>query len=264
MAQTEAQTNGFADTGGYSTSILDLRNYRNNYRISQTDLPHRFVLSFLYELPFGSGKPFANTGVLNALAGGWRVGGVTVFQSGFPIDITGGGGLNGRADRIEGVPVEVPKELQRWYDGKTVVTLPSGRQVRPDAYTFLKYSTDAFRGRVVQMPDGTYQGDIYYFGTAALNYGDIRGTGRNNWNLNLERTFKVKERMSLDLSAQFTNAFNHTQFRPSMNGGLGGPNVLANQPINIGIGQLSSSTFGTRGTDTFDPRQMEFQLKFRF
>jgi hypothetical protein len=265
MAQTEAQSNGYADTGGYDIGNLDLRNYRNNYRISLTDVPHRFVISYVYELPFGTGKPFGNKSpVVRALAGGWRVGGVMILQSGYPIEISGGAGLTGRPDRVPGVAVEVPKELQRWYDGKTVVSLPSGRQILPPAFTYLKYSTDAFTGRAVKMSDGTYQGDLYYYSTAALDYADIRGPGRNNWNLNLERTFKISERVSVEFSAQLTNAFNHTQFRPSITGGLGGPNTIPNQPINVPVGALSSSSFGTHGTDTFDPRQMEFQLKVRF
>jgi len=263
MTQTEAQTNGFADTGGYDIGSLDLRNYRNNYKLSLTDVPHRLVASYVYELPFGAGKRWANTNAAaKAMAGGWRIGGVTTFQSGYPIVISGGGGFTGRADRVSS-PVEVPKELQRWYDGRTVVTLPSGRQIRPDAFTFLKYSIDAFQGRVIQMPDGTYQTDLYYFGSAALDYGDIRGPGRNNWNLNLERTFRIREKFSIDFSAQFTNAFNHTQFRPNMTGSLGGPNVSAST-LNVGFGQFTNNNYGTHGTDTFDPRQTEFQLKFRF
>jgi carboxypeptidase family protein/TonB-dependent receptor-like protein len=264
MTQTEAQTNGFADTGGYDIGNLDLRHYRNNYKVSLTDVPHRFLISYVYELPFGAGKRWANQNAgVKAIVGGWRIGDVTTIQSGYPIEISGGGGFTGRPDRIAGAPVEVPKDLQQWYDGKTVVTLPSGRQIRPNAFTFLKYSIDAFQGRTVRMPDGTYQPDLYYYGSAALNYNDIRGPIRNNWNLNLERSFRVREKVSIDFSAQFTNAFNHTQFRPAITGGLGGPNVTAST-LNVGIGQLTNSNFGTHGTDTFDPRQTEFQLKIRF
>jgi hypothetical protein len=264
MTQSEAQTNGFADTGGYEGGLFDLRNYRNNYKLSLTDIPHRFVASSVYELPFGEGKPWANSNAaVKAIVGGWKIGGVTTLQSGFPVEITGGAGLTGRPDRIAGVPIEVPKELQRWYDGRTTVTLPSGRQITPGAFTFLKYSIDAFRGRTVQMPDGTYQADIYYYSSGAIDYADIRGAGRNNWNLSLERTFRVREKVSIDFSAQFTNAFNHTQFRPAITGGTGGPNVTPST-LNVAIGQLTNSNFGTLGTDTFDPRQTEFQIKIRF
>jgi len=63
--------------------------------------------------------------------------------------------------------------------------------------------------------NGTYQTDFYYFGSNALDYCDIRGPGRNNWNLNLEHTFRIREKVSIDFSAQLINAFNHTQFRPT-------------------------------------------------
>jgi hypothetical protein len=48
-----------------------------------------------------------------------------------------------------------------------------------------------------------------------------------------------------------------------MTGSLGGPNITSSA-LNVGTGQLTNSNFGTHGTDTFDPRQTEFQLKFRF
>ena len=160
------------------------------------------------------------------------------------------------------------KELQRWYDGQTTVTLPGGRQIRPPAFTFLKYNTEAFRGRVVTVPDGSIVTDLYWWGNGSFTYGDIRGAGRDNWNLSVERTFRVHERFFLDFSAEFTNAFNHTQFRPQMTVALGGTSVLAldaaNNPLKIAPGQGNSSSYGTRGDGTFDPRQIEFQLKFRF
>jgi len=53
------------------------------------------------------------------------------------------------------------------------------------------------------------------------------------------------------------------QFRPGVTGGAGGPN-LTTSTLNVAIGQLTNNNFGTFGTDTFDPRQTEFQLKIRF
>ena len=67
---------------------------------------------------------------------------------------------------------------------------------------------------MVTTPNGSVVNDVYWFGNAAPALGDIRETGLDNWNMSLERTFRVKERLSVDLAAQFTNAFNHTQFKP--------------------------------------------------
>jgi hypothetical protein len=47
------------------------------------DRRHRLLTTFLYELPFGTGKTFAyNSGLLNTVTGGWQLGGVAVLQSG--------------------------------------------------------------------------------------------------------------------------------------------------------------------------------------
>ncbi|MPY89992.1 MAG: hypothetical protein GEU99_18975 [Luteitalea sp.] len=187
--QSEAQTNGFADNFGYQGGQLDLRDLDNNRRPAPTDVSHRFVLSFLYELPFGRDKPFAaNPGLVSAIVGGWRLAGAYVLQSGTPLAISGvnSGSANGRSIRAEGVPLEVPTELQGWYDGDTTVTLPSGRQITPCANCFLKYNPDACQGNVLQLPDGTFVSDIFWFGDAATSYTDVRSNGINNLNLSLE------------------------------------------------------------------------------
>ena len=92
----------------------------------------------------------------------------------------GSNALNNLPDRIPGVPIEVPKELQRWYDGSTTVTLPSGRQIRPCAGCFLKYNVDAFTGRTVGTPNGSRVLDIFWYGNSAATYDDIRSN--SIWN----------------------------------------------------------------------------------
>jgi hypothetical protein len=63
----------------------------NNYDIwadygpAAWDVPHRFVASYLYEVPFlkDSSQP-----ILKHVVAGWQVGGVTTLQSGLPINVT--------------------------------------------------------------------------------------------------------------------------------------------------------------------------------
>src|SRR5262249_23084696 len=158
FTQTEEQSNGYTDTGGYLGSNLDFRNFQNNKKLSLTDVPQRFVVSYLYELPIGKGRPINTSNrLVRAIAGGWKTAGAFTAQSGFPIFISGAnnGAANGRPDRVAGVPLEVPKELQHWYNGTTRVTLPSGRIIQPGNFTFLKYNPDAFQGRALTAPNGT-------------------------------------------------------------------------------------------------------------
>jgi hypothetical protein len=59
--------------------------------LSVFDVRHRLVTSFIYELPFGSGRRYLSQGgVVNALLGGWQLGGMMRMSSGFPLTVTSG------------------------------------------------------------------------------------------------------------------------------------------------------------------------------
>ena len=265
---------------GFDSGSRDLRNLRNNYHLSYGDIPHRFVATVVYDLPFGGGKRISlnNSRVFNWIAGGWKVGGVILAQSGTPIPVDGAstGSLNGRPYRVPGQPLEVPKALQRWYDGKTTVTLPDGRSITPCANCYLVYNVDAFAGAVIDDPNrpGQYLNNAYYTGDSAITYPDIRSRRRTNLDLSLSRRFRITERIALEFSASATNALNNTQFGGSVassgayNLNLGGISVTplgAGNVSNTKPGQAAnSSAFGTFGLGTFDPRQVELGLKLRF
>src|ERR1700730_10313529 len=55
------------------------------------DVRHRLTTSFLYELPVGAGRKYLSQGgVLDAIAGGWQLGGMLRTSSGFPLTVTSG------------------------------------------------------------------------------------------------------------------------------------------------------------------------------
>src|SRR5437899_3289555 len=67
----------------------DARNLKMDRGSSDFDARKRFVLSYIYELPFGRGRAFGtNWGTtLERLLGGWEFSGIATFQSGRPIFI---------------------------------------------------------------------------------------------------------------------------------------------------------------------------------
>lgn len=119
----------------------------------------------------------------------------------------------------------------------------------------------------MQFPNGNIGNDIYWFGTAASRYGDIRGNGRWNVNMSVQREISLRERVALQVSAEASNLFNNTQFRPNMNAGLGGialtPNA-AQRAAGIQPGMVLNDSFGTWNMATFDPRQIELRIRLRF
>ena len=53
--------------------------------IGQFDQTHAVKLSTVYELPWGRGRKWMNSGVASHIIGGWRVSGIQTYLSGFPV-----------------------------------------------------------------------------------------------------------------------------------------------------------------------------------
>jgi hypothetical protein len=102
--------------------------------LSVFDVRHRFVSSILYELPFGEGKPFKQTGVGAKILGGWQISTIISKSSGFPrtaydnIDRSNTGGGNDRPNTT-GLDPNLPGDQQttaRWFNTDAFVLQPAG------------------------------------------------------------------------------------------------------------------------------------------
>ncbi len=87
------------------------------------DIPHRFVASAIYELPFGAGRPFLTGGLASAVLGGWSVNGILTLSAGRPLTVTAndtaftGAGRITRASCIgDPVPDSFDQTLNAWFD----------------------------------------------------------------------------------------------------------------------------------------------------
>jgi len=265
VANAEAQNNfngeGFGHQAG---NLLDLT---QNRRLSANDIPHRAVVSFVYDLPFGKNHKLGSSNrMVSHLVSGWQLSGVWMYQNGTPLVASGANtnSLNGRPHAVPGAPLVLPKNLQGWYDGNTTITLPSGRQIRPTAFTYMKYNPDAFVGQTVVTANGSIQRDNFWWGNAAFTYNELRNDPLNTINMSIQRSFPIGERFRLDLQAHANNFLNHTQFSPGYTMGLGGTEIV-NNPANgqlAGYGQ--NAQYGSHGTSTYDPRQLQIVLRLVF
>jgi hypothetical protein len=253
--------------GTFGGSQADLINSHNNKHYGLADQAHRFVTVMTYESPFGKGKHFAlGNRVARAVAGGWNLGTVIIAQSGMPFVVSGAstGAMVARPDRIPGVSLTVPAELQHWYDGKTKVTLPCGLIVTPGKNTFLKYNACAFQGELLAAPNGSSIANQFWVGNADPTIGDLRGPGRFNVDLSLRRMFAIRERVKLQIAADASNLLNHAELSGTFNGGLGSTNLANNPSAGLIPGYGNSTSFGTIGVGTFDPRQITMHVKVVF
>ncbi|MFN7928608.1 MAG: carboxypeptidase-like regulatory domain-containing protein [Blastocatellia bacterium] len=68
-------------------SFLNEQDTAYERRLNDTDLPHRLVVSGIWELPFGRGRSFCAkwNRAIDAVLGGWQLQGIGQFQSGRPL-----------------------------------------------------------------------------------------------------------------------------------------------------------------------------------
>jgi hypothetical protein len=172
--------------------------------VAQIDVPHRFVTSFVYEMPFGKGRPWGAgaPAALDWAIGGWQFNGIVSVQSGTPLAITASNtaGIfnprtsannNGKSGRLTG-PAQ--QRLERWFD------------------------TSVFS-----------QPDPFQFGTAGTRIADLRADGVRNFDLSLFKEFRPHEKVRTRLRLEALNAFNTPQFA--------GPNTSV---ISTSFGQVTA------------------------
>jgi hypothetical protein len=199
------------------------RDLKAEKALSYQDVPHAFVLSYLYELPVGKGKKFLNNGgVLDKVLGGWQLGGVMRYQSGVPFvpfasdaKNTKFGTPNTRLSRIPGVPLLSPNHgsYDPFLDPNT---FGSGCNEQPDG-TFLPQSTNNFFNCAAFLdpnaPSLVAQRG-YTFGNLSKIFGDVRSPAYLNEDFSLIKRFTFFEAHVFSFKADFVNLFNrHTLAR---------------------------------------------------
>ena len=191
-------------------------------------MPQRFVLSYVYDLPFGKGKRIAGTGPLSYITGGWRMSGALTFQDGRPFTPTAGS--NSSAIH-RGLQVALPN-----------VVGPSFVPGNVDCY-FYSSRNSACRALFPSATDFLVIPSPAAFGTAGRNIIRAPGTKIADFALTKDTTFH--ERYSLQFRWEMFNLANTTHF--------GYPSQDA-----------SSGSGGSITNLATDPRLMQFALRFKF
>lgn len=164
---------------------------QNNYNwgidrgLAQFDVKHRFVTSFLWEVPLGRGRRWMDTGgITNAVLGGWQIGSIITAQAGFPFTLV--------------------SQQDRANDGQ-------GNYQRPD-----------YNGQEWRIPDGQ-RGPQLWFNTKAfalpalyaygnLGRGSLIGPGLFGWDFSLAKDFRTFEGQHLEFRFEAFNFPNHPNF----------------------------------------------------
>jgi hypothetical protein len=172
-------------------------------------------ISWVYELPWGPGKPYLNTGAVAKILGGWNVGGLLSFQGGIPYNISSGidslngnSPLGGRANVI-GDPNAGPQSHDHWFN------------------------TAAFADPA--------------FGTIG-NYccGKLLGPADTRLDLSVRKNTNIRENLRLVIAGEFFNFTNTLQFGPP-DGNMNSPTYGRTLgPAGLGAGIVVAPHFAAR------------------
>jgi hypothetical protein len=121
-----------------------------------------------------------------------------------------------------------------------------------------------FEGETVTTSDGSIQPNGFWVGDTDPTISAFRGPGRIHVDMSLRRTFPIREWLKLEFAADRTNLLNSAEYNGNYNGSLGSTNLSNNLSAGLTPGYGNSSTFGTVGVGTFDPRQITMHLRLQF
>jgi hypothetical protein len=70
--------------GSWPVDIYNLRLERTD---STAEIPHNFVASYVWDLPFGKGRKYQLNRYANAVLGDWQISGLVMLHNGQPVDV---------------------------------------------------------------------------------------------------------------------------------------------------------------------------------
>jgi hypothetical protein len=170
------------DNDSALNEMVNPYNARLSRAISSFDVPHNFVASYIWDLPFAK---LTSSGLGKTLLGGWALSGITRFATGLPVTMREGddGSLCGCGG------LDYPN-----YNNQPI------QKFDPRASATHQYfGISPFSLETLGIPGNSARRFFY-------------GPGINNFDLALHKVTRIKEKLDLEYRAEFFDAFNHAQF----------------------------------------------------
>ncbi len=174
----------------------DNYNLKAERGLSDFDVRHRFVFSSTWQLPFGAGRPWAQSGFAGRVLGNWEFANILTLQSGQPMTAV--------------LPTALSGTQSNGTDRPDLVANPNlpGGQRDPSQW----FNINAF-----QTPPAFYDALGAYSIPGSEGRNVITGPGLRDWDMSLERNIRLREDLGLVFRTDFFNLTNHPNFdRPGL------------------------------------------------
>ena len=250
-------TTGLLNTAQFndgSTVVGNQLDTRANRGVSDFDRTHRFVLSFIWEVP----KPnFARRSKIGSiLFSGWQMSGIVTAMSGLPIDVVdslagtfylGANAGGARPNFVSGV--------------SAMSNVPPGYYFNPFAF---KRPT-VLTGQTIPSSNGTAIAN-----TTGTDFGNVgrnvlRGPGQFNADLSIGKRFRINESKNIEFRTELFNIFNNVNFANP----ISNLNAVSSSggSIDQNSGQIipgRAGDFGRIISTSNNPRLIQFAVKLNF
>ncbi len=173
-----------ANYGDWTTfSFNALSQLSRNRANAPFNRPHVFQLAYIYELPFGKGKPWAQDGVARAILGGWQINGIFSSYQGGQYTLSASG---------------------------TSLNMPGGNSQTPDQ---IKPEI----AKLGNVGDGTFFDTTAFANITEVRFGNVglysmRGPGAVNMDMSLFRSFQITEKIKTEVRIEGFNISNTPHF----------------------------------------------------
>jgi hypothetical protein len=226
----------------------DIYDHRKEKSVSVQNIAHTFVVSYLYELPFGRNRKFFNSNrTLNYIIGGWQIGGIQRYQSGQPVSFGCATGIPGYQNCIRFSKGSADFESAAYKRNK----------LGPNFFNGQSWFNPAYNPGITSMDQSAFVDNNRYFrngGAFTLGQGIDRVTSNvtspiwKSEDFSLIKNIPIKESLAFQLKVEAIDAFNRHNF-----------NLPDLEPNDIG-----ATGFGIPTSTDLGPRSLQITGRINF
>ena len=179
VSYTWSKTLDVSTDSNSGSDVMDPFNWRLDYGRANWDIPHRFVASYNYEIPF-----FSNANrFAKAVLGGWQTNGITTVQSGLPFG------------SVLGVDqANVGQGAQRANFGSSPISVDCGSGKLVNCVNISGFALPA----------------QFTYGNTPRNF--LNGPGTVNFDWSVFKNFTITESLKIQFRWETFNTLNHPNF----------------------------------------------------
>jgi hypothetical protein len=227
-----------------------------NRGLSDFDRTHRFVLSYLWDLPEPS---FARTSRVGKLFfSRWQIAGIITGMSGLPIDIIDGGsgsffGLSGGNNALVR-----PSWAPNATTGTATSNIPAGYFFNPFAFV----RPVVLNGQIIPSSNGAARANATGTDIGNVGRNALRGPNQSNIDISMIKRFSISESRDIEVRAEFFNLLNRVNFaNPVTN-----LSAVPATSIDANTGRITGTPgdFGRIVATSNNPRLVQLAIKLNF